>query len=256
VPTFPESRYQSLRKFDRELEEQYGLVIGCDEVGMAPMAGPALACALLLKPFPEDNIDVLDEVDDVKVLTPDQRLAAYEQVLPRIQECFLAWIWPTEIDQIGIQHAGDRIREKAILGLHSLALKGNRGVVVVDGNRSVPLPEGLGFKSLAVVKADTKSLTVASASVVAKVNRDRLMVELGRAYPDYCWGVNKGYPTRDHLKALRVLGPTPYHRRSFEPVRLAAREGRRDVRLATSLRRRPVRKASRTGQESMETALE
>jgi ribonuclease HII len=196
----------------------------------------------MLKPFREGDIDVLDKVDDVKVLTPSQRLEAYCQVLPHIQEFFLAWVWPTEIDQVGIQRAGDRIREKAILGLQSLVQKDARGVVIVDGNRPVPLPEGLGFKSLAVVKADTKSLTVAAASVVAKVNRDRLMIELGSAYPDYCWGVNKGYPTRDHLEALRKLGPTPYHRRSFEPVRLAAREGRKVIHAAASLRRPTSRK--------------
>jgi ribonuclease HII len=181
------------------------LVCGVDEVGRGPLAGPVTAAAVVLDPgcIPEG-------LDDSKVLdrATRTRLAA---ALAECAQIAVVHVSVAEIDRINIYHAAHLAMCRAVEALPRRPLH-----ALIDGNR---VPEGLVCDGTPVVKGDGACLSIAAASIVAKAARDALMVELAQHHPGYGWETNAGYATQMHLSALRNLGPTPEHRRSFAPVR-------------------------------------
>ena len=181
------------------------VVAGVDEVGRGPLAGPVVAAAVVLRP----DGPRLRGVRDSKTMTAAEREAA----AVRIRRQALAWALGAasvrEIDRYNILRASVRAMRRA---LARLGLAPDH--VLVDGG---PLPD-LGCVHDAIVDGDAHCLSIAAASVLAKVARDRVMTALGRRYPAFAWGANKGYATAGHLAALDAEGPTRHHRRSFTPV--------------------------------------
>jgi ribonuclease HII len=192
-----------------------GIVCGVDEAGRGPLAGPVVAAAVILDPrrFPRS---LRDELDDSKVLTAEERDACW-RALGRCVDRGVAHIGvgaasAREIDSINILRAALSAMARAVA---SLGIRPD--MALVDGNIAPPLA----CPVQTIVKGDGLSFSIAAASVVAKVTRDRVMRALARRYRGYGWETNVGYATREHGAALLKLGPTPHHRRSFAPVRLA-----------------------------------
>lgn len=183
------------------------LVAGVDEVGRGPLCGAVVTAAVILDPARP-----IEGLNDSKKLTEARR----EALFPLIQERALAWCIARaeveEIDRLNILHATMLAMQRAVAGLHI-----QPDLVLVDGNRCPALP----MRSEPVVKGDSRVPAIAAASILAKVARDREMLELDQQYPGYGIAGHKGYPTPVHLAALRELGATPIHRRSFGPVRKA-----------------------------------
>ncbi|PRY20651.1 RNase HII [Aliiruegeria haliotis] len=184
-------------------------VAGTDEVGRGPLAGPVTAAAVILDP---DNIP--DGLNDSKKLTPARREALAARLID-CARCTVVHATVEQIDQMNILRASHWAMAQALRDLCvSPTLAPDH--VLVDGNR---MPAELPCPGECVVKGDAKSLSIAAASIVAKVARDRIMVDLAQQHPGYGWDRNAGYPTPEHREALRNLGVTPHHRRSFAPVR-------------------------------------
>ena len=193
-----------------------GLVCGIDEAGRGPLAGPVVAAAVILQPRRFPRL-LRDELDDSKVLTRQQREACYgalRRCVDRGAACVgIGAVSAPEIDRLNILRAAllAMARAVAVLGVHP-------DTALVDGVIAPPL--ACAVKT--VIKGDTLSFSIAAASVVAKVTRDRIMRGLAPRYPGYGWETNVGYATQEHGEAIRRLGITRHHRRSFAPVRLAA----------------------------------
>jgi ribonuclease HII len=187
-----------------ELEIYGGPVAGVDEAGRGPLAGPVVAAAVVLDPHA-----IPDGIADSKVLTPDVRRVLYQRILATAQ--------------VGVGVAGvDRIDSENILNasLWAMAdavaqLPSRPRLVLIDGNK---VPPRLKCDSRAIVRGDAKCLSIAAASIIAKVTRDRYMRGLAVSFPGYGWETNVGYRSPDHLAALNRLGPTAHHRRTFAPV--------------------------------------
>jgi ribonuclease HII len=179
-------------------------VAGVDEAGCAPLAGPVVAAAVILdrEKFPRG-------IDDSKMLPAPVREAIYAR-LTKVAAWGVGIASVEEIDRLNIYWARMLAMERAVdaLGLEP-------AMVLVDGNACPRWQR----RSVAIVDGDAKCRSIAAASIVAKVTRDRIMVEYAREHPGYGWETNKGYGTPEHQRALRALGPTPLHRRSFAPVR-------------------------------------
>ncbi|MFH1569765.1 MAG: ribonuclease HII [Gemmatimonadota bacterium] len=186
-------------------------VAGVDEVGRGCLAGPVVAAAVIL---PRGCL--IAGVDDSKVLSPQAREALSERLAGQAAAVAVGAVEAAEIDRINILQASLKAMRAALEGL---AMEPEQ--VLVDGNR-VP---GSRFPERAIVDGDARSLSIAAASVVAKVHRDRLMVTWDRQYPGYGFAEHKGYASPRHLAALVELGPCPLHRRSFRPLAAAAPEG-------------------------------
>ncbi len=178
-------------------------ICGVDEVGRGPLAGPVTAAAVILDP---DNIP--PGLSDSKTLTLRQRETLFSQIAQKAQVS-IAHASVDEIDALNILRASHLAMERAVAGLGAI------GHALIDGNL---LPSGLKTRAEAIVRGDARCLSIAAASIMAKVTRDRLMVDLAQQYPGYGWEKNAGYPTRAHKQALLDLGVTPVHRRSFAPV--------------------------------------
>ena len=178
-------------------------VAGVDEVGRGPLAGPVTAAAVILDP---DNIP--DGLNDSKALTSKRR-AALEPLIFASAEVSIAHATVEEIDEINILRASHLAMERAVAGL------GHVDHALIDGNMT---PKGLTVPATTVIKGDARSASIAAASIVAKICRDRIMVELAQQFPGYGWETNAGYGSKSHISALQNLGVTPHHRRSFKPV--------------------------------------
>ncbi|MBK5934895.1 RNase HII [Rhodovulum imhoffii] len=191
---------------DLSFEEAAGvrIVAGVDEVGRGPLAGPVTAAAVILNPA-----NLPTGLNDSKKLTASRRAALFGAILAGA-EVSVAHASVAEIDRLNILQASHLAMCRAVAGLPRAP-----ELALVDGNR---LPRDLPCPGQAVVKGDGRSLSIAAASIVAKVTRDRIMAGLARDFPGYGWEKNAGYPTRTHLAALQSLGVTPHHRRSFAPV--------------------------------------
>jgi ribonuclease HII len=179
-------------------------VAGVDEAGRGPLAGPVAAAAVVLDPA-----RIPDGLNDSKVLSAARRAALFD-VIHATAHVGLGWASVAEIDALNIRAASLLAMQRAVLGLGFVP-----DAALIDGNAC---PEGLPCPGVTLIKGDAKSLSVAAASIIAKVARDRLMAGLARAHPGYGWEVNQGYPTAAHLAALQDMGVTPHHRRSFRPV--------------------------------------
>jgi ribonuclease HII len=184
-----------------------GRVAGVDEVGRGPLSGPVLAAAVV---FPRGVPRKLAAMlDDSKKLTPDQRLEAFAALRRSTAEIAIAAASVAEIERLNILHAAMLAMNRAVRRLPTPP-----DLALVDGN----FPPRLPCAVQCVVGGDGISLSIAAASIVAKVVRDRLMERLGRRYPGYFWHTNVGYGTPAHQEALERLGPTPHHRVGFGPV--------------------------------------
>lgn len=189
-----------------------GPVAGVDEAGRGPCAGPLVIAACILGPKPHSS---LDRLDDSKKLTEKTREVLYDAIVRRALAWSVVEVPAAEVDMIGIHVANIEGMRRAVAGL-SLS----PGYVLTDGFR-VP---GLPAPSLPVIGGDGAASCIAAASVLAKVTRDRIMVGLDRTYPGYGFAIHKGYSTAVHMAALRELGPSPEHRRSWANVAAASGE--------------------------------
>ena len=199
--------------FEREfMELGLGLVAGLDEAGRGAWAGPVVAAAVILPLERPDLADVLEGVTDSKKLSPARR----ETLLERIRSVALAvgigGAGPGEVDRDGLIPA---TRAAMIRALAGLACQPQALLLDYILLPTVSLPQ------TSLVKGDARSLSIAAASIVAKVHRDRAMVALDAQYPGYCFSRHKGYGTTAHRAALERLGPSDVHRMSYEPIRLA-----------------------------------
>lgn len=181
----------------------HGPVAGVDEAGRGPLAGPVVAAAVILDPA-----CVPPGIDDSKALTAAKRAALHDAILG-CARVGLGICTVEEIDRLNIFWATMLAMTRAVAALDVAP-----GFVLVDGNRCPDWDH----RSEAVVGGDALCLSIAAASIVAKQHRDALMIELDAMHPGYGWASNKGYAAKVHQQALRTLGPTPHHRRSFAPV--------------------------------------
>jgi ribonuclease HII len=179
-------------------------IAGVDEVGRGPLAGPVTAAAVRLLPG-----RVPTGLNDSKKLTARRRDAIYDAIMDMC-EVSIAHASVAEIDEINILRASHLAMVRALRGLPNPP-----DYALIDGNL---LPRDLPCNAEAIIKGDALSISIAAASIVAKVTRDRLMVDLAQQHPGYGWEKNAGYPTKQHQQALLNLGVTPHHRRSFKPV--------------------------------------
>ncbi len=183
-------------------EEGYSLVCGVDEAGRGPLAGPVFAAAVILPP---DTI--IEGVNDSKKLSEKKRDALFDVICSRALAYGIAAADEREIDEINILNATYRAMERAVA-----MLEPTPDLVIVDGNR---LPPGLEVEARTLVKGDALCHSIACASILAKVSRDRFMLAMAEKYPQYSFEKHKGYGTAAHIEALRTHGVSPIHRRSF-----------------------------------------
>jgi ribonuclease HII len=176
--------------------------VGVDEAGRGPLAGPVTAAAVRLDP-----LRIPKGLADSKTLSAARREALAAE-LAEVAQISVAHATVAEIDTLNILRASHLAMERAIAGLPA-------DYALIDGHM---VPRGLALTARAIVKGDAKCLSIAAASIIAKVTRDRIMVDLAQQHPGYGWDRNAGYPTKEHLAALLNLGCTPWHRRSFAPV--------------------------------------
>ena len=178
-------------------------IAGVDEVGRGPLAGPVTAAAVILDPA-----RIPEGLGDSKTLTAKRRDALAAEIHAAAQVS-IAHASVEEIDALNILRASHLAMRRAVEGL------GGVDHALIDGNM---IPDGLPCPAEAIVKGDGRCLSIAAASIVAKVCRDAIMVDLAQQHPGYGWETNAGYGSKSHMEALRNLGPTPFHRRSFKPV--------------------------------------
>lgn len=194
-----------LWRFEREAQELgYRVIAGIDEAGRGPLAGPVVAAAVVLPPdFNTAGIR------DSKRLTPAQRAEICSRIMLEALAVGVGSVEPSVIDEINILHATHLAMRRALEDL-----KIECDLVLVDG---LPV-DGLPAASKSIVGGDSKSVSIAAASIVAKVTRDSIMLDCDGQFPEYGFAEHKGYCTRSHLEALDRFGPCPIHRRSFAPV--------------------------------------
>ncbi len=186
-------------------------LIGVDEAGRGPWAGPLMVSAVRLDAAAAPE---LREVRDSKLLSPHRREILFEKIRVQAAAVAVAWAEPREIDRSNILAETLKAMRRAALRA-AAGIPAGECLAVVDGNRRIP---DLELEQLTVVEGDRLSQAVGAASIVAKVMRDRWMSSLDRRYPGYGLARHKGYGTRVHREALKSLGPSPTHRRSYEPV--------------------------------------
>jgi ribonuclease HII len=188
-----------------------GLVAGVDEAGRGPLAGPVVAAAVIL-----DDLKPIRGLADSKTLSARRRAALFDEIRAKALACCIAEASVDEIDRLNILQATLLAMQRAVAGLRLLPHR-----VLVDGNR---LPV-LKMPAAAIVQGDSKVPAISAASILAKVHRDRLCEALHADYPAYNFVGHKGYPTAEHLAALRQHGACPAHRRSYAPVRAVIEAG-------------------------------
>ena len=186
---------------NRIYESGFSAVCGTDEAGRGPLCGPVVAAAVIL---PRDT--VIEGLDDSKKLSEKKREALFEVIKEKAIAYAIAEATPAEIDEINILNASMLAMRRAIAALPIKA-----DFALIDGNCS----RGFDIPCETVVKGDSKSYSIAAASILAKVTRDRGCAELDKEYPQYGIAKHKGYPTKDHMDAVRKYGPSPIHRKTF-----------------------------------------
>jgi ribonuclease HII len=190
---------------DRKLWKNNLTFCGVDEVGRGSLAGPVVAAAVILPPYCR-----IDGVKDSKELTPQKRAKLFKKIKSQAISFGIGIVNHQVIDKINISNAAFVAMKKAIVQLSP-----KPDYVIVDG---FPIP-GLAIDNRGIIRGDKKSLSIASASILAKVTRDEIMKKFHVYYPDYGFDRHKGYATRQHIQALKRFGPIPIHRRSYAPVR-------------------------------------
>ena len=188
-----------------KIERPELMVAGVDEVGRGPLCGPVVTAAVILDPARP-----IKGLNDSKKLSEKKRNVLFDEIKEKALAWYIARAEVEEIDELNILHATMLAMQRAVAGL---SIK--PGLALIDGNRC----PRLNCRTEAVIKGDGKVPEISAASILAKVARDREMAEMEKQYPGYGIGRHKGYPTKVHMDALKKLGATPIHRRSFKPVR-------------------------------------
>ena len=193
-------RLEAMSVYEREYAG-WGAVCGIDEAGRGPLAGPVVAGAVIL---PKD--EKILYVNDSKKLSEKKREMLYDEIMSRALAVGVGVVGPERIDEINILQATYEAMRMAVA-----QLKVQPDILLND---AVTIPD-LKVRQVPIVKGDAKSVSIAAASIIAKVTRDRLMREYDQIFPEYDFASNKGYGTRSHIEALKALGPAPVHRRTF-----------------------------------------
>ena len=195
-----------MKNFDKKyLSNKIKIIAGTDEAGRGPLAGPVVAAAVIL---PKDFYD--ERIDDSKKLSAALRQELFD-VIKKNALCYAyTIISQNKIDQINILKASLLAMKRSVE-----KLKVQPDLILVDGNKSFSYDAEV----IPIVKGDSKSLSIASASIIAKVVRDRIMMKLALEYPFYGWERNKGYPTKEHIRNISIHGPCKIHRLSFKPIK-------------------------------------
>lgn len=186
---------------EKARQNGYKFICGCDEAGRGPLCGPVVAAAVILP----DGL-IIEGLDDSKKLTERKREKLYDVIIEEALAYAICEASPAEIDEINILNASMLAMRRAVEALEIPA-----DFALIDGNCS----RGFGIPTETVVGGDKKSYSIAAASILAKVTRDRQCVELDREYPEYGIAKHKGYPTKDHMDKVREIGPAPIYRKSF-----------------------------------------
>ena len=194
-------RIEKMKQYEKEYGH-LGYICGIDEVGRGSLAGPVYTAAVIL---PADN--KLLYVNDSKKLSEKKREELYDEIMNTALAVGIGCNSPERIDEINILQA---TYEAMAMAVNNLKIKPD--VLLID---AVHIPQLESFKQVSIIKGDAKSISIAAASIVAKVTRDRLMAEYAKEYPEYGFEHNKGYGSADHIAALKKYGPCPLHRRSF-----------------------------------------
>ena len=192
----------ALYAFDAEQRARFGTICGVDEAGRGPLCGPVCCAAVIL-----DSDDPIEGVNDSKKLSEKRREALYEEIIQRAVAYQVVFISPQEIDEKNILWVTMDGMAQAVAGLDT-----QPDYALIDGNRC---PPDLVCPSQSVVKGDATSASIAAASILAKVSRDRYMKELDKQYPQYQLAKHKGYPTKLHYELIAQYGIQPFYRRSF-----------------------------------------
>ncbi|KYD09445.1 Ribonuclease HII [Caldibacillus debilis] len=197
--------FEKMCVFEKQLrQEGFQMIAGIDEAGRGPLAGPVVGCAVIL---PEDFY--LPGINDSKKLTPQMRNIFEEQIRKEAVAVGIGIVHAPEIDRLNIYRAAKKAMAHAVAQLSVFP-----DHLLIDAMEiDVPVPQ------TKLIKGDARSVSIAAASIVAKVCRDRMMIEYSKKYPMYHFDKNMGYATEEHLQALRKYGPSPLHRRSFAPVK-------------------------------------
>ena len=192
---------------DTLIEKSYGwpkkIIAGIDEAGRGPWAGPVVSAAVIL-----DYKNIPEGLDAAKKISLKKRLSLYSSIY-EFHKVGVGYSNIDEIDTLNILKATFLSMNRALKDLNS-----NIDFVLVDGN----LDPGFGYKTNCIVKGDSISVSIAAASIIAKVTRDNLMLRIDKEFPDYNWKKNKGYGTSEHRNALKMYGPCKYHRKTFSPI--------------------------------------
>ena len=194
------ARIETLKKYEKEYEA-CGYICGIDEVGRGPLAGPVVAGAVIL---PKD-CNIL-YINDSKKLSEKKREELYDIIMEQAVATGIGMVGPGRIDEINILQATYEAMREAI---HNLSVTPD-----ILLNDAVTIPE-VPIHQIPIIKGDAKSISIGAASIIAKVTRDRLMVEYDKVMPEYGFASNKGYGSKEHIEALKKYGPSPIHRRSF-----------------------------------------
>ena len=190
-----------LFSFDNELRKQgYRYICGIDEAGRGPLAGPVSVCAIVM-----DLDEMIDGVNDSKKVSPKKRDTLFETIKQKALSYKCVMLDSKVIDEINILEATKKAMKEAVSGL---SIKPD--LILVDAVKI-----DFDCETRPIIKGDATSYSIASASIIAKVSRDKLMEEYDKTYPDYGFAKHKGYGTAEHIKAIREKGPTPIHRKSF-----------------------------------------
>ena len=198
-------KFEKMTEIEYRLyEKNYKLIAGIDEVGRGPLAGPVVAAAVIL---PKDF--ELIGLNDSKQLNEDKRNKFYEIICEQALDIGIGISGNDEIDEINIFEATKLAMKRAVLDLNQAP-----SYLLIDAVQLNDLP----IEQQSIVKGDSKSISIAAASIVAKVTRDSMMKKLHEQYPMYHFNSNMGYGTKEHLEALKQFGPSPVHRKSFKPV--------------------------------------
>lgn len=193
-------RTENMKMYEKKYAD-YEFIAGIDEVGRGPLAGPVVTCAVIL---PKD-FNVL-YINDSKKLTEKKREELYDIIMEKAISVGIGIESPKVIDDINILQATYSAMRKAIDALEV------KPTLLLNDAVTIPMVD---IKQVPIIKGDAKSISIAAASIVAKVTRDRMMVEFDKLYPEYDFAGNKGYGSATHIDALKKLGPTPIHRQSF-----------------------------------------
>lgn len=186
------------------LNKGHKYIAGCDEVGRGPLAGPLVAAAVILDPF-----NKIQGLNDSKKLSEKKRIVLNEEIKKKAIAYKITYIYPEEIDRINVYQASKKAMIESVL-----ALDIKPTFVLSD---AMPLIE-LDIPYLSIIKGDTKSATIAAASIIAKVERDNYMRNLAKKHPNYGFEKHKGYPTKMHLEALKKYGVLDIYRKTYKPV--------------------------------------